>query len=359
MAVHVILAGANKTPNAFIRLKPMQDFWQLSGYQTLQRNDHGWLRVTPDYLRWLLARPELAPIDESGPRERALHDSLLREPQRAVPDSELAAVEDADTCENYRHFFTLRKALIDAVTIERFYLQLFHAEAITLPPVFVDLAAHAIVRGMLDGNEDPYELRAAEMFFRRQRVSTEGGQVLAADAETIALFSETGGFGSIGRLLSQQGTPLRGMNMDVMSHENAQLYFLRESRHNYLLDLTHGREGEQALARVLGRWITHFFGVRVHIEAVGRVEDNAWRWHVGLDVESTAILNDLYEGKEVDEARRARLISLFRLEFAEAGDMRRDVAGKPVYLGVAITPDNQLKLKPQNLLINLPLENAS
>ena len=199
----------------------------------------------------------------------------------------------------------------------------------------------------------------SEMFFRTQRVSTEGGQVLAADAETIALFAETGGFGGIGRLISQQGTALREMNMDVMSHENAQLYFLRESQHNYLLDLSHGRAGEQALARLLGRWVTHFLGVQVSVEPLGRIEDAAWRWHVGLDVESTAILNDLYEGNDVDDVRRTRLISLFRLDFADANDMRRDVAGKPVYLGLAITADNQLKLKPQNLIINLPLANAS
>ena len=240
----------------------MQDFWQSSGYQTLQRNDHGWLRVTPGYLRWLLARPELAPISESGPGERVLHESLLRDPQRIVMKSEIASVEDADTRENYQHFFSLRQALLDAVTLERFYLQLFRRTEITLPPLFIDLAAHAIIRGILDGCEDPYELRAAEMFFRGQRVSTEGGQVLAADAETIALFSETGGFGSIGRLLSQQGTPLREMSMDVMSHENAQLYWLRESRHNYLLDLTHGR-----------MWIgVEFERMRQHhqIQAVGR-----------------------------------------------------------------------------------------
>jgi hypothetical protein len=337
----------------------MQDFWRSSGYQTLQPNDHGWLRVTPDYLRWLLARPELAPISESGSRECALHASLLHDPLRVLNEQDIATVEDADTRENYRHFFSLRKALSDAVTLERFYLHLFRRAEISMPPLFVDLAAHAIIRSILHGVDDPYELRAGEMFFRSQRVSTEGGQVLVADAETIALFSESGGFGSIGRLIAKQGTPLREMSMDVMSHENAQLYFLRESRHNYLLDLTHGRAGEQALARVLARWIRHFFGIDVNVEAVGRIDDAAWRWHVGLDVESTAILNDLYEGHEVDDARRARLICLFRLDFADANDMRRDVAGKPVYLGLGITADKQLKLKPQNLLLNLPLANAS
>lgn len=337
----------------------MQDFWQTSGYQTLLRNDHGWLRVTPDYLRWLLQRPELAPINESGPNERAIYASLVADPVGAITVQEIEQIEDADTRENYRHFLALRKSLLDSVTLERFYLRLFQRGAITLPPLFVDLVAQAIVRGMLDGCEDPYELRAAEMFFRRQRVSTEGGQVLVADAETIALFADSGGFGSIGRLIAKQGTPLREMQMDVMSHENAQLYFLRESRHNYLLDLTHGRVGEQALARVLSRWIGHFFGVHVHIEAIGRVEDDAWRWHVGLDIDSTSILNDLYEGVEVADARRARLISLFKLEFVDANDMRGDVAGKPVYLGLAISDDMQLKLKPQNLLVNLPLANAS
>ena len=337
----------------------MQDFWQASGYQTLQRNDHGWLRVTPEYLRLILSRPELAPIGQSGPRERALHAALLANPLHTVSDAELAQVEDVDTRENYFHFLKFRKGLVDAVTLERYYLQLFRKDAVDIPPLFVDLLAHAIVRGLLEGCEDPYELRAGEMFFRRQRVSTEGGQVLAADAETIRMFAETGGFGSVGRMLAQQGTPLREMNMDVMSHENAQLYWLRENRHAWLLDLTHGRDGLPALSRLLAKWITHFNGAAVEIVPMQKVEDQTWRWHVGLDIESTAILNDLYQNRDVDTSRQARLISLFRLTFADRNDMRADVAGKPVYLGLAMTADNQLKLKPQNLLVNLPFAATS
>ena len=332
----------------------MQDFWQPSGYQTLQRNDHGWLRVTPEYFRLILSRPELAPIAESGACERALHAALLAEPLQAVSNAQLVQIEDADTRENYAHFLKFRKGLLDSVTLERYYLQLFRKGDIDIPPLFVDLLAHAIVRGLLEGCEDPYELRAGEMFFRRQRVSTEGGQVLAADAETIQMFAETGGFGSVGRMLAQQGTPLREMNMDVMSHENAQLYWLRESRHTYLLDLTHGRNGLPALARLLTKWVAHFNGAVVEIVPMKEVEDAAWRWHVGLDIESTAILNDIYENREVESERLARLISLFQLTFPDQTDMRADVAGKPVYLGLAVTADNQLKLKPQNLLLNLP-----
>jgi hypothetical protein len=32
-----------------------------------------------------------------------------------------------------------------------------------------------------------------------------------------------------------------------------------------------------------------------------------------------------------------------------------NIAGRPIYLGMAMTPDNFLRLKPQNLLMNLPL----
>jgi len=333
----------------------MQNFWINSGFNTLTKNDHGWLRVTPDYLRFILQRAELIPIAESGPHERGLHQALLDEPLRAIRAEELGKIEDADARENYIHFLKLRKALLDAVTVERFYLQTFRKGVIDIPPVFLDMAAHAITRSLLEGTEDIYEIRAGEVMFRRQRVSTDGGQVLAADAETIQLFSDTGGFGSVGRLLAQQGTPLASVNMDVLSHENLQLYWLREDRYTYLLDLTLGRAGEQALARLLGRWVRHFLGLEVVLESLGKVEDETWRWHTGLDMESTAILNDLYEGREVDAARQQRLILLYRLTFADAREMRQDVADKPIYLGIAISEDNVLKLKPQNLLINLPL----
>ena len=38
--------------------------------------------------------------------------------------------------------------------------------------------------------------------------------------------------------------------------------------------------------------------------------------------------------------------------------MRSDLRGKPVYLGLAMTAEGLLRLKPQNLLINLPLSAA-
>lgn len=341
----------------------MQDFWLDSGYNQLERNDHGWLRVTPSYIRSILLRPELAPLAESGPSERALHAELLAAPLQAVSIDALDAIEDADTRENFVHFLRLRKMLTDAITVERFYLQAFRAGAIDFPPVFMDMAAQAIVRNVLDkrGEQDDhvYAVRAGELFFRRQRVSTEGQRVLSADAETIQVFADSGGFGSVGRLFAQQGTPMRTLNMDVLSHENAQLYWFSENRYNYVIDLTHGSVGLDALADLIARWVKHFFGIDVTVTPLPKIEDETWRWHIGLDVESTAILNDLYHGNPLEDDRLSRLVALFRLDFADVTDMRADVAGKPVYLGIAMNGENVVKLKPQNLLINLPVATKS
>ena len=62
-----------------------------------------------------------------------------------------------------------------------------------------------------------------------------------------------------------------------------------------------------------------------------------------------------YQGQVLDEKRQQQLISLFKLRFDDPQDMRADVQGKPVYLGLAMNDQGLLKLKPQNLLLNLPL----
>ena len=82
-------------------------------------------------------------------------------------------------------------------------------------------------------------------------------------------------------------------------------------------------------------------------------------WHVGLDAQASGVLNDLYQGKEVDADRMERLLCLFKLEFVEPNDMLADVRGKPVYLAMAVDANQRLKLKPQNLLLNLPLAKRS
>jgi hypothetical protein len=58
---------------------------------------------------------------------------------------------------------------------------------------------------------------------------------------------------------------------------------------------------------------------------------------------------------DVDAARMERLLCLFELTFRHPGDMRAAIAGRPVYLAMAMDSERRLKLKPQNLLLNLPL----
>ncbi|HET7729587.1 MAG TPA: DUF6352 family protein [Usitatibacter sp.] len=335
-----------------------QDFWASSGYRLLDRRPEG-LRASPAWLALFLDREELAPPAEAGPRERALHSRLRADPAAAVPPEAVAGVEDADARENWSEFLRFRERVLSFPTLEACYLDLFRRPAVDLAPAFVDALAQAIVRDLLEGTEDPWLCRAGEMLFRRQRVSTAEGKVLAADAATIEVFAETGGFGSVGRLLRQQNTPTPAVKMDVLGHENAALYFMRDELYGFVLDLSPSGPGAAALARVLERWVARLAGVGVTIEPLPRIDDDRWRWHVGLDVDSTAILNSLYRGEAVKDDDLARLVLLFRMDFHDERDLLPQVAGKPVYLGLACRPDRSLKVKPQNLVINLPLPRAN
>lgn len=345
-----------------------QDFWASSGFRLLSRGPEGWLVPGDDYLRHFLARAELVPPPEAGPGERHLHARLIDKPRLAITGADLTAVEDDDARENWVEFLRFRDRLLAAGSVEACYVDQFRVArggdplrpaTVDIAPPFLDALAQAIVRGLLEGCADPWLARAGELFFRPQRVSMEGGQVLAADASTIEAYAENGGFGNLGRLLRRQQTPVAPVKMDVLNEENASIYFLRDELFSFLLDLTPGREGARALAAVLERWVAHLAGVRVAIEPLERVEDERWRWHVGLDVESTAILNALYRGEGVAPEARARLATLFRLDFAQASDVLADAAGCPVYLGLAFREDHTLRMKPQNLLVNLPIARAS
>ena len=348
----------------------MRDFWPTSGFRELRRDARGWLVPSDDYLRRFLALPELALVGESCAAERSLHDRLQAAPAAPVDPAALDALADADARRNYALFLRFRDALIAAGTLEGWYLALFRAGTIDIPPLFVDRVAEAIVHGLVDGCDDPFEVRAAELLFRAQRIAVRDGKVLAGDRDAVDFRSETGGLGEIGRLLVQNAA-LAPVDMEVLVPGNAGRYWAESERHAFLLDLSHeiastlghgltltmrnAHSGLKALARVLERWLAHFLGLAVTIAPLARIDDAAWSWHVGLDSESTALLNELFRSGSEEPVREERLIGLFRLDFASPAEMRDDVADKPVYLGLAMTAERTLKLKPQNLLVNLPL----
>ena len=358
---------------------PNPDLWPASGWRQLSVDHHGRLQPTPAYWQHWLTRPELALVSESCGAEIALHGRLQRQPLHPVTQGEIAALADADAAQNYRHFISLRDAVQAAGTLEAWTLAQWRGAPVSVPPLFLDLVTQAIVQQLLGDTTNAVEVRAAELFFRPQRVTFEQGRVLAADSATLAEQSQTQGLGDIGRLLAQAQMATTGLALPVLGPDNAERYWAEatraEFRSSLLLDLTHqlssdvghglqfkltnARSGLKPLAALLQRWVQHLLGVEVAIEPIHRIDDAHWRWHLGLDAQASALLNDLYEGHSVDDERLSRLISLFRLTFANPAEMRRDVAGSPVYMGLMATAGGQLRLKPQNLLLNLPLAAAS
>ena len=332
----------------------MADFWPGCGYHLLRKGSDGRLAVTDDYLRMYYCRPELAPVAESCPAERALHASLLAEPRRAVAEAEIAAVADPDARENYRVMLRFRDALLAVPTLEAFYAGLFRHD-VAVPPDFIHHTAQVILRNILDGTGDGLEARAAELFFRKQRVSITDGAIMLADDETVEMHASGSGFGSLGKLLSEGQMPLRTVELDVLDDKSAGRYFERDERHDTVLNLSFGRPGAAAFCRVLERWLAHFHGVRVAVKPVREIPDEDWVWHVGLDAEATVMLNEIYGGGEVEAERMKRVIGLYRAEFRDPVVLRPEVAGAPVFLGLAMAPDGTLRMKPQNLLMNLPL----
>ncbi|MAN79952.1 MAG: hypothetical protein CMM77_10790 [Rhodospirillaceae bacterium] len=334
---------------------PAPDFWPNSGYHLLTRDGAGHLAVTDAFLRAYLQRPEIAPIAESCDAERVLHGALMANPREAVGEDRITALADEDARDNYRVMLAFRDRLVAAGTVEACYLEIFRSTGVTIPPLFIDQMANVVVRRVIDGTDDPFRARAAELLFREQTVTLKDGAILLGDAETVEMLATTGGMGSLGKLVVDSGSASRQVDMDVLQPDTAQIYWDRNERYDTVLDISFARPGLDALCRVLEAWVRHFLEAEISIQPVQEINDEKWVWHLGLDAEASALLNDLYEGNEVDDARMDRLLSLFRLEFKDPNQMAAEVRGKPVYLALCMTAGQRLRLKPQNLLVNLPL----
>lgn len=331
------------------------NFWQSCGYGLLVRDAHGHLSVTDAFLKAYFIRPEIAPVEESCDKEIALHAALLAEPKRPVSDAEIAALADPDGRDNYRVLIDFRNRLVNAGTLESCYLNLFRDGNVKTAPIFLDQMTEVITRAVLDGTDDPFRARAGEMLFREQTVTVHEGAVLSGDLETVEKLANSGGMGAIGEFLVEGGIKPRQAELDVMLEENAHKYWQRDERHDMVLDLSFTRPGLDALSRVLEGWVEHFTGAAVSIQPVQKITDEKWVWHIGLDTESSALLNDLYDDQDVDEERMERLLTLFRMDFKDPSLMQADIAGRPIYMGLAMNEKKRLRLKPQNLLVNLPL----
>jgi hypothetical protein len=332
------------------------DFWVACGHHLCDRDEHGRILATPDLWRAFCARPEMVPPEEACDAERALHAALLADPLRAVTAAEIAALADADARENVSIFLDFRDRVEAEPSLEAAWLALFRQGVKGIPPLFLQMLTHLVARAAMEGVGDPFTLRAAELFFRPQRAAIHQGALLLADEEVVEMRAADGGFGAIGQLLVEAGAPPREVELDVLSEDNGHLYAGRSDAHDFALDIAEGRDGQHGLARALERFIGHVIGEQVTIRPVPVIEDRNWTWHVGLDAEATAIANDLWQGRKVKQERLARILWLGVLEFAEASRVLPRVAGKPVYLALAMDPAQKLRLKPQNLIAGLPLK---
>jgi len=334
----------------------MPDYWPSCGYATLAADADRRLVVTDAFLRSDLLRPELAPASQSCAGELELHQRLLADPRVSLRDTDVAALADPDARDNYRIWLRFRDRLLAAPTLEAAYAALFADEGVDVPPQFVHQLTQILLRHILGEGAEALEARTAEMLFRPQRISVTGdGAIMAADEATVESYATTGGFGSVGELLARNRTATRTIDLDVLSEENAAAYWQRSERFDFALSLNRGQRALTAMCRVLELWIEHFLSVDVSIVPQREINDARWVWHVGLDAEASALLNDLYNRVEVADERMERLLCLFELDFADPTAMRSAIGGRPVYLAMAMDREQRLRLKPQNLLLNLPL----
>ncbi len=329
----------------------MKDFWFACGHHLLDHDASGGLVVTDEFLKAYFARPELMPPDDACEVERRLHRELLTDPRRIVAAADVAAIADADARENWQLVLAFRDLLLRQPTLEAAYLALVRSGAVNLPPLFLNQLVQVILRNALDGCRDPFVLRAAELFFRPQRIVPQENSLLLGDEELI------GGPRPVPvlSLMSMLGAATSA-EIDVLSDGNADSYWRRSDQFDLALDFTGGTRGPAALAEAMRRWISHLLGVDVAIEPIAALRDAKLTWYVGLDAEATGIGDQLWHEGELDDRAMARLLALFRVTFADP-DLAVDSVGRdPVYLILAMTPDQLVRMKPQNLLTGLPIK---
>ena len=188
-------------------------------------------------------------------------------------------------------------------------------------------------------------MRAAELFFRPQRMTLHEGSLLAADREHIA---KVGEFAPRRDARAKYRGPFSRRYLINCRH--------RSDRFDFALDLTARRRGIDALAYVIARWIMHLLLIEVDVKPLTEFHSVAFSWYVGLDADGTKIGDALWRDRSIDETTAGRVVvGLFRLTLADAGAVIERMMDEPVSLILAMTPDGELRLKPQNLVTGLPL----
>jgi hypothetical protein len=127
--------------------------------------------VTDDFLRHLLARPEIVPMATSCSAEVTLHEGVLQAPRRTVSPDERAALPDRDAADNCALWLWFRVRLLAKQTLEAGYMASFEAAGADMPPVLLPQLTQTLLRRVL----------ALQLTDGR-----DGNSILLAGAETRA-----------------------------------------------------------------------------------------------------------------------------------------------------------------------------
>jgi len=329
-----------------------RDFWLACGHHLLDKDKNGRLLATDEFLKAYLARPEIVPPDEACSAEISLHQTLLSNPRQTVEPRRVAAIIDADARENWSLMIAWRDHLAAYASLESAYLAIVRLQ-LKFPRIFLDQLVQVILRNILDDCDDVFMLRAAELLFRSQKLTSHEGTLLASDEEAVS------GANAIPLLPLNSLLGIAQAPVDVLSEENTDLYWERSDAFDMSLDLTAGRRGVAALGLVLTRWLRHLLGIDVKIDAVAELLDENFVWYVGLDADATRIGDALWNGDKLCEADRRLVVGLYRMTFAPDAEVIARVQGAPTHLILAMSADYTLRLKPQNLIIGLPIQHPT
>ena len=323
-----------------------RDFWLSCGHHLLDRDSRGRLIVTDDFLKAYFARPELMPPDDACASEPELRHSLLADPRQFVSPARIGSIDDLDARDNWQLVLNWRDQLLQHATLEDAYLDIV-VNRRKFPHLFINQLVQVILRNVLDGSDDAFVLRAAELFFRSQQLVSLNGCLISADEESYA------------EIASQPASPLHallnlspGREMDVLNEHNADSYWERSDRFDLGLDLSAGRRGLAALGEVIVLWLRHLLGLEATVSPLTEVRGVPLTWYVGLDVEATRLGDALWAGKSLDERAERRLVGLYQLDIAKLTNADAQPA---IYLLLAMSDQMTLFLKPQNLVTGLPL----
>jgi hypothetical protein len=329
-----------------------RDFWLSSGHHLLERDLRHKLLVTDDFLKVYFARRELQPPENACAAELELRSGLLAAPRTVVSAAQIAAIQDLDARDNWQLVLAWRDQLMRHATLEEAYIDIA-VNGRRFPHIFINQLVQVILRNILDECEDAFVLRAAELFFRSQKLVSHNGSLVSADEETYADRS------------SASTSPLNALlglssdaQLDVLNEDNADSYFERSDRFDFGLDLSAGRRGLVALGEVIVQWIRHLLAVDVTVLPLAEVRQVPLTWYVGLDAEGTRLGDALWAGDTLDEAANRRLVGLYRLNFLDPSDQDENLEGEPSYLMMAMSQEMTLFLKPQNIVTGLPLRHS-